>query len=527
MSKPLAHSSGDPVATRSPGQPDTRRAGEPLDQRLSGTLGLKDVIAQGISVIAPAMSGAFLTYLASTKAGGATPLAYTLGALAMLCVGGVVARFATRMTSAGSLYTYVSRGLGPTMGFLTGWLYAAAFLLLGAAVLGAFGYFMSSFVTQVSASTLIPWYWFSVFGVLICVGLSLFAVSVSTRIQLVFAVASMLVMLGVAIAVIAHGTPEMSVVDPSAPNPGAGDRFDLAAFLPGDAGVGWVGVGFGLSFAMLSFTGADASATLAEETRDPRRAIPRAVIGAIVIAGAFYIVITYATAIGFGVDRAREDWPASVAGLAAVAPNTTMTALVLLAAAVASLLCALGLLLAVSRVLFAMGRERVILPWFGHLHVKHNEPWRTIIFTGVVWVVVVVALIAVTDRSTQEMIAATNDANTSGVFVFSYLATLGTPLVMAVYLLLGVAAVAFGLKHRDTVMAVLGVPAALAGAVALFGGVYYSFVPAAPGAEIPGLIAAIPWVCLIIALIGVGLTLWLRSARRDDWQKLGSVFDET
>ena len=44
-------------------------------------LGLRDVIAQSLSVIAPAMSGAFLTYLASTKAGGATPLAYLLGTL--------------------------------------------------------------------------------------------------------------------------------------------------------------------------------------------------------------------------------------------------------------------------------------------------------------------------------------------------------------------------------------------------------------------------------------------------------------
>ena len=47
------------------------------------------------------MSGAFLTYLASTKAGGATPLAFLLGTLAMLCVGGTVAYFARSLSSAG------------------------------------------------------------------------------------------------------------------------------------------------------------------------------------------------------------------------------------------------------------------------------------------------------------------------------------------------------------------------------------------------------------------------------------------
>ncbi len=76
------------------------------------TLGLRDVIAQSLSVIAPAMSGAFLTYLASTKAGGATPLAFLLGTLAMLAVGGTVAMFARSLSSAGSMYTYITRGAG-------------------------------------------------------------------------------------------------------------------------------------------------------------------------------------------------------------------------------------------------------------------------------------------------------------------------------------------------------------------------------------------------------------------------------
>lgn len=53
-------------------------------------------------------------------------------------------------------------------------------------------------------------------------------------------------------------------------------------------------------------------------------------------------------------------------------------------------------------------------------------------------------------------------------------------------------------------MAVLEIFATLAGTVALLRGIYYSFVPADPGAEIPGHIAAIPWVCLAIALASQG-----------------------
>jgi len=51
-------------------------------------------------------------------------------------------------------------------------------------------------------------------------------------------------------------------------------------------------------------------------------------------------------------------------------------AVVLGCAALASLFCALGVHIAVSRVLFAMGRERVLPRWLGVLHPRWGTPWR-------------------------------------------------------------------------------------------------------------------------------------------------------
>jgi amino acid transporter len=490
------------------------------------TLGLRDVIAQSLSVIAPAMSGAFLTYLASTKAGGATPLAYLLGTLAMLAVGGTVALFARSLSSAGSMYTYITRGGGKVLGFVGGWCYAAAFLVLGGAVLWGFGFFTATLIALLTGATP-AWYWFSLAGLVVIAVMSIFDIRTSTRTQLVMLLVTLLALLGVAVAVIAIGSPEVSVIDGTTPVDGAGRSLDLAAFWPSAAGVSWTGVLFGLSFAMLSFTGAEASAVLSEETRDPRRTIPRAVVGSIVVAGLFYLVITYATAIGFGVRQATTDWPVSVAGLAAVAPNDAVAAVVLGCAALASLFCALGVHIAVSRVLFAMGRERVLPAWLGVLHPRWGTPWRAIALDLAVWVLLAAVALLVTSREGQVALAGgLDDGTTSGLFLFTLLAGFGTPLVMAVYFLLGVAGIRQGYRTRHPGLQVTGALAALVGALAVFGGLYYSFVPAAPDAPIPVQMAMIPWVCLAVVVVGLAVAAWTHRFRQGVWADMGRIFDE-
>ncbi|WP_169736853.1 APC family permease [Pseudonocardia spinosispora] len=490
------------------------------------SLGLPDVIAQSLSVIAPAMSGAFLTYLASTKAGGATPLAYLLGTLAMLCVGATVAHFARSLSSAGSMYTYLTRGANRWIGFLGGWCYAAAFLILGGAVLCGFGFFASTLVTLVSGAE-VSWAWFSLVGMVIIALMSLFNVQASTRSQLAILLLSMAALLVVSVVVIVLGSPAVSVLDHKTAVDSAGASIDFGAFWPSAAGVPWTGVLFGLSFAMLSFTGAEASAVLSEETREPRKVIPRAVIGSIVLAGLFYLVITYATAIGFGVRQAAVDWPTSVAGLAAVAPNHVFAGIVLACAALASLFCALGVHMAVSRVLFAMGRERVLPPWLGHLHPRWNTPWRAIGLDIVVWVVLAAGSLLLTSHATQVATAGgVDNATTGGVYVFTLLAGIGAPLVMFVYLLLGIAGTLQGRRTGQVGFQVVAVLAGLVGALAVFGGLYYSFVPSSPGASIPTAVAVVPWVCLLVVVVGLVIATWIRRTRPAAWADMGTVFDE-
>lgn len=119
-------------------------SGVPAEHHLRrGALSLPDVLAQSVSVMAPALSGGFATYLAAIKSGGATPLAFVIATLACLLIGAVVSEFARTIRSAGSLYTYTVHGLGPLVGFVMGWGYMVGLFLAGPAVLAGASVFLS------------------------------------------------------------------------------------------------------------------------------------------------------------------------------------------------------------------------------------------------------------------------------------------------------------------------------------------------------------------------------------------------
>jgi amino acid transporter len=81
--------------------------------------------------------------------------------------------------------------------------------------------------------------------------------------------------------------------------------LSLLPFKP-EPGHGWAAVGYGIVFAALSFAGFEGATTLGEETRNPRRSIPTAVIGTVITAALFYVFVSYAQVVGYGLDHVQE-----------------------------------------------------------------------------------------------------------------------------------------------------------------------------------------------------------------------------
>jgi amino acid transporter len=478
-----------------------------------------EALAQSVSVMAPAMSAAFITYLAAIKAGGATPLAFLLAMVSCLLIGGVVSTFALRLPSAGSLYTYTVDGLGSFCGFVVGWTYALALVIGGPAVLAGFAVFTSLVMRDVGAPDLMGqwWMWFAV-GLVLYFFLSWFGIEFSTRAQLVFTAATLATLLLLAAIVIGKGGARGNTLD---------------AFSPGAAGVSWPLVFAGMAFGILSFTGFETAAVLGEETRDPRRTIPWAVIGSVIVGGLFYVIVTYATSVGYGVREATTAWPKSAAGISVLAESyaSYLRNWVVLAGGLSALFCGLGVHTAVTRTVYVMGRDAVLPRPLGRTHPRRQTPHVAIIVNLGLMVAVAVVIIGATPQATRNAVGATPGPLSSGFYLFAEGLTIISPLVMGCYALLSLAGIRAAFRGQGARDGRLGrhlaVPTAalVAAGVALFGSLYYSFKEVAPGAGIPGPYRAVPLVAAAAVATAAGFAAALRRWRRASWEAMGTVFE--
>src|SRR6266705_1527193 len=156
------------VETTSPEQATLRR----------NAIGLPGVLFQSITTMAPASAVAFSLGAAIPFAGGALPLAVVLALVVCSFIAFNIGSLAKHLPSAGGFFTYVSRGLGPQAGWMTGWLFSLTYLLIVPLQLLVLGPVMDSFVQQYFHLSLGWAFWAMVFAVIIF-GLTYFGIKVS------------------------------------------------------------------------------------------------------------------------------------------------------------------------------------------------------------------------------------------------------------------------------------------------------------------------------------------------------------
>jgi amino acid transporter len=259
------------------------------------TLTVVDAIAQSLA-IGPVLSAVLLASFVAGVAGSAAPLAALIGAIGSICVGWVIVLFARRYTGAGAIYDYVRKASSGSLGLFAAGIYFIGFMFLGGAgIYLAIGFFSSLFFSTLGIN--LAWWVWALIAIAIVFAFNHFGVTTTTRTQLILTVLAVLPVLIVALAVIFSGGVAGHTAQVwNAANPNAGNLFR------------------GVLLAITLFIGFEASASLSEETKDPKRAIPFAVIGTVVIAALFYLIVLYASAIGFGIDKIG-DWAADPAPL--------------------------------------------------------------------------------------------------------------------------------------------------------------------------------------------------------------------
>ena len=331
---------------------------------LRRTLGLPSAVFFGLAYMVPLT--VFTTYgIVTTITSGHLPTAYIFTLTAMLVTALAYANMVKAFPLAGSAYTYTEKSFGPGIGFLAGWALLLDYLFLPMINFMVIGLYLNAALPQVPAWMIIIVAIFlvtglNVLGIKVAAGLNAALLAIQALFIITFATMSFLVISGRA-----------EPVNPL--DPFINSDFEFTA------------VAAGAAILCLSFLGFDAVSTLSEETKDPRKTIPRAIVICTLGAGCMFVLISWIGHLVFpdwssftDIDTAGMDVAGEAGGVFMVSFFTAAYVSGALASAVASQV-------SVSRILFSMGRNNLLPPRiFGVLHPKFRTPYLAAIIVGVV-----------------------------------------------------------------------------------------------------------------------------------------------
>jgi amino acid transporter len=459
----------------------------PHDHRLGGgSIHKWHVLIQSVAFMAPAGAIVVTTPQIIAQVGYGAPLVFVLGTIGCLCVANTIAEFGRRYPSAGSFYTANCAGLGSGAGFLTGWLMVIGYTLIGAGGI-AFAAFWAQLLSQhwgVHLPFAVP---FLVFAALLYT-LSFRGIKISIQFDATTIFFEVGVVGALAITALALFKAPAHVSNAA--------MFSNAAFAHP--------TGFFLAFvfAILAFVGFESGAALAEETKEPRKAIAFATFGATTTIGVFYILWHWAVLSGFGaVLTTTSEQP-----LQALSDGLWGQAFFPLIAFIA-MYGTLGFSIAshntVSRAMYAIGRDGLLPSRLARTHVRFRTP---------IWAIAVVT-------SLEIALGLSTGLAYGGDNSWYYLGFIATLALVLVYISINVSLVSvMWRRHRSEFRAIrhLAVPAlgTIVMGAALVGNIYP--VPAAP-------YRWYPYLVLGLLLAGGGVYLWLRRARPDNVQSAGAV----
>jgi amino acid transporter len=371
-----------------------------------------DAVGQALA-IAPVFNIALVIPLVVGVSGAATPFAIILATICAFCLRWVITLYARRYVGAGGIYDYV-RHISPSLGLFSACLYFVGVLLLSAA--GGYS-IIGLLCTQIIPTiyTLsIPWWVFACLAALLVFLFHMLGSGYVTRGRLFFTVLAVLPFAFLSLAIIIRGGDAGNTPQALLPL-----HTPLFALLHGTL------------VAVALFVGVEATPSLSEEVRRPRQAIPRATGIAVSAVAFLYLLVTYASAIGFGLSHTAQ-WTSDSTPLSTLAiryVGSWFTIVLDVAVVINALTSVSAFTAVVVRGLFALSRHRFLPALLRRT--SYFRSWSVIPLVGNLCVLGCALLVIITFTL----------ANVDPLVGFGITITWGFLLIMATYLILAIAAI--------------------------------------------------------------------------------------
>jgi amino acid transporter len=385
------------------------RSGAPTGLR-ARCLSFPETLAQSVANISPTLTPVVILPLVFASAGAGTWLSYLFATVGLVLVGTNINQFARRSATPGSLYSFVTRGLGAHFGFVTGWCLILAYVLTAMSVLtGTVNY--SGLLLLELHLRIPPLLLFAagIFGVWL---IAYKDIRLSTRVMLVLEVVSMLLILilGIIVMVKRH------------------TLIDAAQFRVGN--MDFAGLKAGLILAIFSFVGYESATTLGDEAKNPHVSIPRSVLLSALISGAFFMLTSYIAVLGFdglGISLASSTAPFN--DLARGFGVRAFGVLISIGAVISLFACALASVNAAARIIFSMSRAGIFTAHAGRAHSTNQTPHLAVTLCCIV-AFAIPAILLVHDLGLLEIFNDLSTIATFGFLIAYVLISLAAPIYL-------------------------------------------------------------------------------------------------
>lgn len=377
-----------------------------------------EVIAMSVAIIAPTFAMSMNVSLLASVASYSVSLVFLISIIFIGFVAVSFVKFNQYFSTAGSVYTFTKKSLGKTTASVSGWGLFLAYLTFSAGCSAAFGSLFRIFVTNLTGIDL-GWIPFTI----LCVGgiwlISYTDIKLSTRIMFIFEAISIFLILVLSVIIL------FKVGSNNGLNltPFKGNGNTISAF--GHAGV----------YALLCFGGFEGASSLGEESKNPKKVIPIAIASTVIIAGLFFVFVSYAQVIGFGTTNdgitALTKSSSTIVDLSKKYISNSFAILITFGASLSAFSSALGTMSAGSRLLYSVSRDGNVPFILSKIHQKHKTPY---IALNVMLVAILGIILSLYKHD--------------GIEVFGYVATVGALALLLAYLITSLGSIVYFKKKK-------------------------------------------------------------------------------
>ncbi|MDC0933531.1 APC family permease [Arcobacteraceae bacterium] len=328
---------------------------------LKATLSLFGLVLFGLAYMTPMI--VFGTYgILYEESGGNVASSYAFALIAMLFTAGSYALMAYKYPSSGSSYTYVSRVFGERIGFLVGWTILLDYLFLPMVI-----WLIGGIYLEAMAPGIPLWFWIVAF-IVVTSGLNVIGFNVAKKVNLVL----MLLQIAIIVAFCALAIMYINNSPEAIPTPS----------MEGFSGSNFTLIFSGAAIACYSFLGFDAVSTMAEETENPKKNVPKAILLVTFIGGVIFVISSYILNMAFP-DISVFAAESAAADIAMQVGGVVFSSIFVATLIIAQFTSGVSAQASASRLMFVMGRDGVLpKSFFGKLHPSFKTPFFTILLVG-------------------------------------------------------------------------------------------------------------------------------------------------